>query len=236
MLSSIVRAKLDESATLKECLSHKERCYCFVHSLDPDFDTFTSDATDCLVRDLKSSPITCYFLFLSPSFVLSHALYSAIIFGAFINAARLSSSFFMITVYGSMPALRWPTKDKNTLKYLLLLLKCFIHSSFCHKITDSILGSAFLSISMVCNSKILSNIMQIKVVYIYAGCSEFACGKIKNWPENWAFRSRSGTRPIKYSTVHTIHSTTDYFLNLEPREFTRALAPPRASGFWAPRA
>ena len=179
-----------------------------------------------------------YLLFpFSLSFVCS---FSRIIFCHYFRCIYKCSTpviiILLITVYGSMPALSWPTKDKNTLKYLLLLLKCFIHSSFCHKSTDSILGSAFLSISMVCNSKILSNIMQIKVVYIYVGCSEFACGKIKNWPENWAFRSRSGIRPIKYSTVHTIHSTTDYFLNLEPREFTRALAPPRASGFWAPRA
>ena len=52
--------------------------YPFLESLDPDFDTFTDDATDCLVRDLKSSPITCYFLFsLLSRIVLSHALYSA---------------------------------------------------------------------------------------------------------------------------------------------------------------
>ena len=36
-----------------------------------------------------------------------------------------------------------------------------------HKITDSILGAAFLSISMFYSSKILPNIMQIKVVSIY---------------------------------------------------------------------
>ena len=48
-----------------------------------------------------------------------------------------------------------------------------------HKITDSILGPAFLSISMLCNSKIFPNIMQIKVVSIYVVHHlRFACGKI----------------------------------------------------------
>ena len=41
----------------------------------------------------------------------------------------------------------------------------------CHKITDIILGLPFLSISMVCNSKILPNIMQIKVVSAVLGAS-----------------------------------------------------------------
>ena len=35
----------------------------FYLSLKLDFDTFTGDLTDCLVRDLKSSSIACGFLF-----------------------------------------------------------------------------------------------------------------------------------------------------------------------------
>ena len=44
----------------------KERCYSFVHSLEPDFDTYTGDATNCAVRDLKSLLISYCFLSFLP--------------------------------------------------------------------------------------------------------------------------------------------------------------------------
>ena len=56
---------------------------------------------------------------------------------------------------------------QDSLRYVLLLWNCFIHWSFCHKITYSILGPAFFSISMFCSSKIFQNTMQINVVSIY---------------------------------------------------------------------
>ena len=55
-----------------------------------------------------------------------------------------------------------------------------MHSSFCHKNAESIVGPAVLSISMVCNSKILPNIMQINVVDMMPCCClEFVCCKIE---------------------------------------------------------
>ena len=50
------------SATLKEMqFSQKKDAVVVSISLEPDFDTITEDSTDCLVRDLRSSFITCCF-------------------------------------------------------------------------------------------------------------------------------------------------------------------------------
>ena len=76
MLSSIMSAKLDESATLKEMQFSLKKDAVFIHSLKHELNTFTSDATDCLVRDLKSLSITFCFLFFLPSIFLSRALFS----------------------------------------------------------------------------------------------------------------------------------------------------------------
>ena len=47
----------------------KERCYCCILCLEPDFNTITENSTDCLVGDLRSSSITyCFSLF--PSIAL----------------------------------------------------------------------------------------------------------------------------------------------------------------------
>ena len=54
MFSSIMHAKLDEIEQFEgNAVLIQVRCYCFIHSLELDFDTSTADATDCLVRDLK---------------------------------------------------------------------------------------------------------------------------------------------------------------------------------------
>ena len=90
----------------------KERCYFAIHSLEPDFDPF--EATDCLVRYLERLSITCCFLFSSSKhYSFSHIILT-IVFCAFINATRLSSSFFhhlfcwSHTMCGIIPVLSWP--------------------------------------------------------------------------------------------------------------------------------
>ena len=73
----------------------KERRYCFIHSLKHDFDTFGGDATNCLVRDLKSLSITCCFHF-SPFrvlFFLTH--YSAYCFLCIYECTTPVINFFV---------------------------------------------------------------------------------------------------------------------------------------------
>ena len=53
ILSSIMCAKRDELATLKE-LQFSKNAIVLSISLEPDVDTVTGDATDCLVGDLES--------------------------------------------------------------------------------------------------------------------------------------------------------------------------------------
>ena len=84
----------------------KERCYFAIHSLEPDFDPF--EATDCLVRYLERLSITCCFLFSSSKHCSFSRIILTIVFCAFMNATRLSSSFLLITMCGIIPVLSWP--------------------------------------------------------------------------------------------------------------------------------
>ena len=57
-----------------------------------DFDTFTGDATDCLVRDLKSLSNQMLIPFFPSKQSSSSRIIPPIVFYIFMNAPRLSSS------------------------------------------------------------------------------------------------------------------------------------------------
>ena len=80
----------------------KERCFCFIHSLEPHFDTCTGDATqaDCLVSSWWDIWKVCPSLFVS-FFLSFQACYFShivlpIVVCAFMNAPRLPSSLLSI--------------------------------------------------------------------------------------------------------------------------------------------
>ena len=122
---------------------------------------------------------------------------------------------------------------QDAIRYVLLLWNCFIHWRFCYKITDSILGPAFLTtmnpLQSFCNSKTLPNKMQIKAVSIYVVQSRcITCGIVGKIKKN-VWWSRTSAQKFA-SKFHTTHSAAEQFQNLIPQEFKRGLAPLRASG------
>ena len=70
--------------------------------MEHDFDTIAGDTTNCLVGDLKSSSISHCFFFCPSMYCSFSRIILPIIFCAFMNASRLSSSFLLITIYGSI--------------------------------------------------------------------------------------------------------------------------------------
>ena len=148
--------------------------------MELNFDTFIGDAIDCLVRDLKILSIPFCFLpsFFQALFILTH--YSAYCFLCIYGCNTPVIPFFVDHNVWGYACFSWPKTGR--LKLCTAALEVLHPLKLLLQITDSILGPAFISISMVCNSKILPTIMQIKVVYIYVvpcGCSEFAFGEIK---------------------------------------------------------
>ena len=93
----------------------KQRYFVVSISLEPDVDTITRDATDCLMRDLKSSYIICCFLFILSEHSSFSRTVPPIVFCVFMNAPSLSSSYLLITIYGSMPGFSWPKTGCNNI-------------------------------------------------------------------------------------------------------------------------
>ena len=111
---------------------------------------------------------------------------------------------------------------KDALRYVLLLWKCFIHWSFGNKITDSNLGPAFLSISMVW----MQNIVKYRV-------DESCLYQIKMF-HCWLERSRNRSRPhlmIFNSPYYPLHHWRNG--NLRGASLLHA---PQGFGRLAPRA
>ena len=145
----------------------KERCYCFIHSLELDFETSTGpgDATDCLVRDLKPFRALFFLMHCSACCFLCNYECTMPVIIFFVD-----HKFRFIMYELCLPRASSWSKTGHP-KICAVLWKCLIHWSFFHKIADSILGPAFLSFSMVCNheqqcQQNVAKIMQIKVVSI----------------------------------------------------------------------
>ena len=214
ILSFIMSAKLEYQQHWRKCCSHKRKMLLFY----PLFGTwpwyFYMWCNWLLGEKFKQFVYQLLFPFISfqALFFLTHD--SAHCF-LYIYECTTSSSFCWSQRMGL--GLLWVGPRQHALRYVLLLWKCFVPWTFCHKITDnSIPGPAFLSISIVCNSKILPNIMRC----ITCSCLEFACCKIqkKYWKRNLYFKNKMfdvGVEPAP---------------QLTPREFKRGLETPRALG------
>ena len=93
-------------------------------------------------RPCGGAIITCCFLFLPSKHCSFSRIIQPIVFCAFLTVVN----FFSRSQCMGVCLLRVGPRH-DALRYVLLRWNGFIHRLFCHKITDSILGPAFLSIS-----------------------------------------------------------------------------------------